>query len=194
MKLIGQRLILPARQQGAVLLIALVMLVVITLLAVSGMREVTLESRITGNMLEQKRLSSSVESGLIRGEKTIKASARSPQMCTNDTPDDLCITAYLYTPTATDIYADFSSAFTYDPLVDKNGALDRNTRWYVRRLDAGGLSGEAEDPEYGRAMGLHNSKHYFEINSQSSKNANENDCLPDTTCIRSVVSKIFNNN
>lgn len=191
MKLIAERRILPAKQHGAVLLIALVMLIVITMLAVSGMREVTLESRITGNMLEQKRLSSAAESALRRGEKTILASTRSPEICTNVTSGHACITSYLYTPSATDIYADFSSAFTYNPVSSENNALDRNTRWYVRRLDAGGLSGEAEDPEYGSVMGLLRSKHYFEINSQSSKSANENDCLPGATCLRSVISKFF---
>ena len=42
----------PKQQRGAVLFIALIMLLVITVLAVSSMREVTLEARITGNFLE----------------------------------------------------------------------------------------------------------------------------------------------
>jgi len=189
MKLIAERRTLPARQRGAVLLIALVMLIVITILAVSGMREVTLESRITGNMIEQKRLSSAAESALRRGEKTILASTQSPEICTSAITAHACITSYLRTPSATDIYANFSFAFTYNPVSSENNALDRNTRWYVRRLGAGGFSGEAEDPEYGSVM--IRSKHYFEINSQSSKSANENDCLPDATCLRSVISKTY---
>ena len=44
------------KQQGASLLIGLVFLLVITMLALANLREVTLESRITGNLIENKRL------------------------------------------------------------------------------------------------------------------------------------------
>ena len=47
---------LPARERGATLLVALVMLLIMTVLAVSSMRGVVLESRITGNRAENLRL------------------------------------------------------------------------------------------------------------------------------------------
>lgn len=55
----------PAQQRGATLVIALAILVIVTLLAVSSMREVVLESRITGNVIEQTRLQNAAESGQI---------------------------------------------------------------------------------------------------------------------------------
>ncbi|MBN7116432.1 PilX N-terminal domain-containing pilus assembly protein [Ectopseudomonas oleovorans] len=56
------------RQNGAVLLIALVMLLVLTLLAVSSMRSVTLETRITANRAQSVQLVNVAEAGLREAE------------------------------------------------------------------------------------------------------------------------------
>lgn len=45
----------PAKQQGAVLFIALIMLLVLTVLAISSMRGVTLDARISGNRAQMER-------------------------------------------------------------------------------------------------------------------------------------------
>lgn len=58
----------PKNQQGAVLLVALVMLLVLTLLAVTNMRGVTLESRITANRVETGRLQNLADAALREGE------------------------------------------------------------------------------------------------------------------------------
>lgn len=56
------------KQQGAVLIIALVMLLVLTVLAVTNMRGVTLESRITANRVETGRLQNLADAALREGE------------------------------------------------------------------------------------------------------------------------------
>lgn len=56
------------RQQGAALLIALVMLLTLTILAVTSMRGVTLESRITANRVEASRLQNLADAALREGE------------------------------------------------------------------------------------------------------------------------------
>jgi len=56
------------KQQGAVLIIALVMLLVLTVLAVSNMRGVTLESRITASRAETQRLLDTADAALREGE------------------------------------------------------------------------------------------------------------------------------
>ncbi|WP_042919421.1 pilus assembly PilX family protein [Stutzerimonas nitrititolerans] len=60
----------PSRnaQSGAVLLIALIMLLVLTLLAVGSMRGVTLESRITANRAHDMQLSNIADSALREAE------------------------------------------------------------------------------------------------------------------------------
>ncbi len=56
------------KQQGAVLIIALVMLLVLTVLAVSNMRGVVLESRITASRAETQRLQDMADAALREGE------------------------------------------------------------------------------------------------------------------------------
>ncbi len=56
------------QQQGAVLVIALVMLLVLTVLAVSNMRGVILESKITANRAEMQRLQDAADAALREGE------------------------------------------------------------------------------------------------------------------------------
>lgn len=56
------------QQQGAVLVIALVMLLVLTVLAVSNMRGVALESRITASRAEAQRLQDVADAALREGE------------------------------------------------------------------------------------------------------------------------------
>lgn len=58
----------PSNQHGAALLIALIMLLVLTVLAVSSMRGVTLESRITGNRAAALQLQSSSDAALREAE------------------------------------------------------------------------------------------------------------------------------
>jgi type IV pilus assembly protein PilX len=58
----------PKAQQGAVLLVALVMLLILTLLAVSNMRGVTLESRITANRAHETQAKSAADAALREAE------------------------------------------------------------------------------------------------------------------------------
>ncbi len=55
-------------QRGAVLLVSLVLLLVLTLLAVSGVREATLETRITANKAHALQVTNSAEAALREAE------------------------------------------------------------------------------------------------------------------------------
>lgn len=79
----------PAQQRGATLVIALAILVIVTLLAVSSMREVVLESRITGNVIEQTRLQNAAESGLREGERRFVNTLRPPEPGTGCRADNV---------------------------------------------------------------------------------------------------------
>ncbi|GIZ72346.1 pilus assembly PilX family protein [Aquipseudomonas alcaligenes] len=81
----------PHKQYGATLFVALILLLILTILAVASMREATLEARITGNLLEQKRLSAAAEAGLREGERALAALVAPAETCiANDTR--VCIT------------------------------------------------------------------------------------------------------
>ncbi|MBD9415625.1 pilus assembly protein PilX [Pseudomonas sp. PDM16] len=62
-----------SRQRGAVLLVALVMLLVLTLLAVGSMSGVALESRVTGNRVLTVRMQNSAEAALREAEFRINS-------------------------------------------------------------------------------------------------------------------------
>ncbi|KAF1071866.1 MAG: hypothetical protein GAK45_00403 [Pseudomonas citronellolis] len=68
----------PRQQRGAVLFVALIMLLVVTALAVSSLREVTMEARMTANSLEAKRLENAAEAGLRAGENTLSNAQSAP--------------------------------------------------------------------------------------------------------------------
>lgn len=61
----------PSHQRGATLFFALIMLLLITLLAVNGMRGTTLEAKITGNLIEQKHATNAAEAALRTGERRL---------------------------------------------------------------------------------------------------------------------------
>jgi len=167
-------------EKGAVLVVALVMLLIITVISVASMREVTLEARVTGNLIENKRLSSAAESALREGERRVLNNAVPPDDCAVRPVDDtsLCIVEI-----AEDYESDFSTSNAYQGL-DGNTTLDRNANWYLR--DTGIIS--SPDPEcFLTGKGCTN---YYEVNSQARKGAAD-DCGPDAFCIRSVVAAIF---
>jgi type IV pilus assembly protein PilX len=68
------------RQQGATLLISLVMLLIITLLGVTSMRGVALEERIVGNLRDRQTASDGAEAALREGEKRIALSVGQPSV------------------------------------------------------------------------------------------------------------------
>lgn len=64
---------LPSRQRGAVMVIALILLVILTLLATNSMRETSLQARIGGNVAEEKIALNAAESGLREAERRLAA-------------------------------------------------------------------------------------------------------------------------
>lgn len=68
--LLPRRPMAPA-QSGVTLIVALVFLLIITVLGISSMRGVALESRITGNLKQERILEEAAEAGLRIGELSI---------------------------------------------------------------------------------------------------------------------------
>lgn len=64
-----------ARQQGAVLFVALIMLLLLSVIGVTGMRSATMAERMTGNMKERYRSFQVAEMALREGENDIESGA-----------------------------------------------------------------------------------------------------------------------
>jgi len=178
---------LPKKQNGAVLFVALIMLLVITLLAVSSMREVALESQITGNLMEQKRLSSTAESALREAEWRLENNGVPPDVCTGSNPTTLCITEIANT-----YDTDFSVSTAYKG-ADGATTLERSARWYVRdATNVGSVQANCTQTE--DILSGKNCTNYYEVNGQAFNDNNTagKECGPDALCIRSVIAAIFN--
>lgn len=186
---------MPARQHGAVLFVALIMLLIITLLAVTSMREVTLESRITGNLMEEKRLRSAAESAQREAERRLANVNVAPEACTSTTPTTLCIQEIV--PNTTDGYKTFFTTstgkgyFTYSGL-DGGTTLDRTARWYVRdATSVGNIQTTCTQTE--DYLSGNNCVNYYEVNAQSFQDSGASkSCGADALCVRSVVAAIYN--
>lgn len=199
-------------QGGAALVLALVFLIILTVLAITNMREVALESRIVGNLVDQKACFNAAEAGLrdaeyrIAGAPTSSSPGSYPplpvtryaegvyslkppnavQQCSGDLAwDDVCVLDQ--DPTFSQAFeageAGFAGAKSYSP--DNNQTEFRQEIvWYAVPFQAGAESGESEVPEYGAAAaGLSNVRH--EINAR----ANDNSC---EARLRSTVLRVYN--
>lgn len=183
------RAAIPSRrnQGGAVLLLSLVFLLILTTLAVTSMREVALETRITGNLVDQKACFNSAEAGLRDGEYRVAGKLESntpgnypaiplakygdtivatPPNAVASCPDNLDVTDAC----VLDKEPIFAQTFEQDEV--KNYAPDSDTVfeqeivWYAIPYAGGAAQAESENPEYGNAAaGIGPYRH--EINSRA---------------------------
>ncbi|WP_256662096.1 PilX N-terminal domain-containing pilus assembly protein [Pseudomonas sp. F(2018)] len=154
----------PKTQQGVSLVVALVFLLIITMLAISNMREVTLETRITSNMVENKQLLSTADSAVRDGER--RTVERGPQEPTSDCNGielkKLCLLDRVpgYAVNRTQVQA-------YSP--NDGTQLPGAVQWYAQVAPGGDALGESENPEYGNML-LGIGVFRYEINGMATAN------------------------
>lgn len=166
---------MPNRQRGAVLFIALIILLVVTLLALSGVRETTLEARITGNFIDQQRQLNYAEATLRQGENQFISPLKPLEQ--ND-----CTGNYCFKNSAPTYEPDFTSALSYS--ISGNDA--QTSIWYAIPAISGAAEGQAENPEYGNMMqGIGTFR--YEVNVESTNTVTEQ-----TVRLRSTTAKVFN--
>lgn len=183
------------RQNGAVLLVALVFLLIITTLAVTNMREVALDSRITSNLIDQKQLFNAAEAGLTDGQyRTIGTRVPIPgdyspytalqplnatDACSNDKYTDPCLLNI--DPTYPQDFTNSAKLKSYSP--DEHTEFNENISWYALPTPPDGGQGESENPEYGNMlMGMGTFR--YEVNSRS-------DHFDGEVHLRSTVFRIY---
>lgn len=183
-------------QQGAVLVIALVFLLILTTLAVTGMREVALESRITGNLIDQRQLFNAAEAGMKDGEyRTIGTLVKIPgkysfdaaltpvnalATCDNSSYAGLCVL---------DKPPTYSQSFNEGEIKDyapddDTTSFDETIQWYAIPTPGGAAQAESENPEYGNMMmGIGTFR--YEVNSRAASDFGE-------VRLRSTISRVYN--
>lgn len=178
-----------ASQRGAALLVAIIMLLIITVLAISGAREAALESRIVGNFTEHQKLLTGAESGLRDGEVNLVKSIYplDPTAdCSSGGDSKPCL---LKLPSNTYTYSiDFSDTKMYRAYKPTDGTIkniDTNVFWYGRPAPSGGQDGESENPEYG-SMLTGTGVFRYEVNSSAQSTVSGS-----TVILRSTTAKLF---
>ena len=177
------------RQHGAALFIALIMLLVVTLLALSSTREAALETRLVSAYTLQQNVSASAEMGLRDGENAVTKpiTPLAPTTdCAGGTNPPPCLlkligSAYSYAML-------FGTANKYRPYKPANGTeANPGTaiNWYAMPAPSGGQDGESENPEYG-SMLVGTGVFRYELNSQATHTATGAKLL-----MRSTTAKLF---
>lgn len=182
-------------QNGAALLVALVFLLILTTLAVTNMREVALESRITSNLIDQRNLFNANEAGLKDAEyRTIGTQIPIPGMygpeaalrplnatdsCGNGIEDPCLLNIQ---PTYTQNFSTAGQFKDYSP--DDSTTFNEAITWYALPAPGGGSEGETENPEYGNMM-LGIGTFRYEVNSNATRSDGE-------TRLRATIFRIYN--
>ena len=169
-------------QRGAALIIALVFLLIITMVTIANMREVSLESRITANTIESKRLLNIAESAVRDGERSLQLVDSDGEKFFSP-PNPLSDCAAVAAKDACVLNRDPGYALdTTEQRQYSSGTttLEGDAHYYVLNAPAGSVRGEAENPEYGNlTLGIGIFR--YEVNGTAERNQL-------TTAIRSTVA------
>lgn len=177
----------PLQQRGAALFIALVMLLVVTLLALSSTRETALESRLVSAYTLQQNVSSSAEMGLRDGENWLAKPIlplTPTSTCTSATTACLLTLtggAYSYTV----LFGTANKSRAYGPTNGTEANPGTSIAWYGLPAPSGSEDGESENPEYG-SMLVGTGVFRYELNSQATHTNTGAKVL-----LRSTTAKLF---
>lgn len=177
---------MQARQRGNALLVSMIMLLLVLLLAVAGMRMVTLEARIAANMVENQRMYETADGTLREGERKLLEHAVALKPCNGAA-----------TPVAegsgipcsvSDVRADLVGLNT-DFIATKAKAAGFQQPygyWYPRYITtACPKSGSATSALDVPATGCTD---FYEVNAQATEKAQAQACGADALCLRSSVN------
>lgn len=170
-------------QKGAALFVAMIMVLLLLVIAVAGMRTVTLESRIGGNMLQSHTMQEVADGTLREGERTIQAYGISLSQCASD---------------ATSVIDGAKPCFLSEAKIDAAGLSTKfgvstkalgfekpNGYWYPRHIDCVVPKGEGLSALLKCETG---STEYYEVNAQATSKEKPQPCGADALCLRSSIN------
>lgn len=187
----GPRLKKPNAQQGATLVIALVMLLLLLMLAITGMRAITLESRIAANLLQQQQLFEVADGTLRDGERAIIGTYQGVRLtaCSADANSSMNDGVPCYVSEAKSdslaLSTDFGKGVQAEGFSDKGP----NGFWYPRYIDTVCPKGMSTTSALNLATT--GCSEYYEVNAQSTRKDASTDCGSDAICLRSSVNQFI---
>lgn len=173
------------QQQGASLLVALIMLLILTVLAATSMRGVVQESRVTATRTEQVRLENQSDSATRAAGNLIAAKPAALLLCATP-PVQPCLKTH-------QVSSDYKVNSGY--FSDYDGSGDGGTQpskglasgWYIIPAPSGEAEGQTKNPEYGNRMrGI--GTFLYETNAYAYPEGRDTE----TVYTRAVFSKTYN--
>jgi type IV pilus assembly protein PilX len=179
---------LRSRQRGAALFIAMIMMLLVLVLAVVGMRTVTLESRIAGNMLESQRLQETADGALREGERIIQKYGLSLSQCADGTTSPLDGAKPCYVAEARNDSFGLNTSFTVSSKAVGFGAdyPDPSGYWYPRYISTVCPKGSSATSALESAST--GCMEFYELNAQATTEKSVQACGPQAFCLRSTVN------
>jgi type IV pilus assembly protein PilX len=170
-------------QSGVTLIVALVFLLIITVMGIASMRGVALESRITGNLRQEKILTEAAEAGLRIAEQSItKTNATVAPSVVRACTSDACM-PWMLSELAADSNADtpvrFGSTFA-DNVATVSTGYNTKIQWYVVQI---GKLDKSMNSCALTGCGVI----YFEVNACASTVP----CTSDTTTRRVILRSVY---
>jgi type IV pilus assembly protein PilX len=163
----------------------MIMLMLMLLLAVVGMRTVTLESRIAGNMLESQRLQETADGALREGERAIQKYGISLAQCTTGATSPFPETGKpCFTAEARIDPEGLNSAYSVS--AKAVGFADPSGFWYPRYIST--LCPKGSSATAALETANTGCTEFYELNAQATAATSAKDCGPDALCLRSAVN------
>lgn len=174
-----------ANQRGAALFVSMILLLMLLLLAVVGMRTVTLESRIAGNMLESQRLQETADGTLREGERIIQKYGISLAQCASDAETPYAALKPCFTAEArTDLVTGLNTSFGVSA---KAGGFEKPYGyWYPRYIATQCPKGSSATAALEAATT--GCTEFYEVNAQATGSESAQECGPEALCLRSAVN------
>lgn len=174
-----------SQQRGAALFVAMIMLMLMLLMAVVGMRTVTLESRIAGNMLESQRLQETADGALREGERVIQKYGISLAQCATDASSTLTAGKPCFIAEArTDL---LGLGTNYSISTAATGFEKPYGYWYPRYVSTVCPKGSSATAALESANT--GCTEFYELNAQATAAKDgAKECGPDALCLRSAIN------
>lgn len=175
-------------QRGATLLVALVMLILLLMLAVTGMRAITVETRIAANLLQYQQMFETADGTLRDGERAIIGTNQGVALrqCAEDSALENghipCYTSAAKTDPI-GLNTDFSLS------TRSNGFSQPYGFWYIRYIDTVCPKGLGATSALRAATT--GCTEYYEVNAQASATESVSECGDNALCLRSTVNQFI---
>lgn len=172
------------RQRGAALFVAMIMMLLVLVLAVVGMRTITLESRIAGNMLESQKLQETADGALREGERIIQKYGVSLAKCADGATSPVDGAKPCFVSEARTDPLGLNTSFVAKAAA--TGFANPYGYWYPRYISTVCPKGSSATSALDAAST--GCTEFYELNAQATAETSVQTCGPLAFCLRSTVN------